>query len=293
MSGVNEVSESEAEEWNEEFIMNYGQSKSLLPARCNQSGWSAGTGTMHFTIVENDQITTTRGVNGDIVYRNSNQSVIEVDLEEALGAEEIDNFTSFKSSVDQRRIMYKRVEGAIHRKMDDEILTELDGTPNTFDSGDLPGGSGSVGFPLHWVNALELTSQFHELTVGAEGDSTGLLSIRAFAMLSSQVPVTSRDYSDEMPLVKGYKPFRWQGILWIPYARGLSGFGTNSAKCFLFHNDAVAWKDTGDVSMIVDFDRRNRKFFCNGQEMYATKRLLDDGVLEFLHDDLEPFQQPS
>lgn len=291
MAGVNEFSDAEAEEWNDEFIMNYGQSKSLLPQRCNQSGWSAGTGTVHFTIVENDQITTQRGVNGDIVYRNTSQSEVEVALQEALGAEDIDNFTAFKSSVDQRKIMYKRVEGAIHRKMDDEVIDELDGTPNTFTSSDLPGGSGGAGFPLIWNNALEITSLFHEMTVGDEGDATGLLSIRAFAMLEVQVPVASRDYSDEMPLVKGYKPFRWQGIMWMPYARGLPGAGTSSAKCWLFSKSAVAWKDTGDVSMIVDFDKRNRKYFCNGQEWFATLRLLDDGVLEFLHDDLEPFQQ--
>src|SRR5262245_40908784 len=131
MSGVNEFTEAEAEEWNDEFIMNYGQSTSLLPQRCNQSGWASCTGTVHFTIVENHQRTTQRGANVDIVYRNTNQSGIEVDLQEALGAEDIDNFTAFKSSVDQRKIMYKRVNSAIHRKMDDEVIDELDGTPNT------------------------------------------------------------------------------------------------------------------------------------------------------------------
>lgn len=293
MAGSNEVTDAEAEEWEDEFIMNYGQSEALLPSRCSQTGWMSGTGTVTFTIVENDQIVTVRGANGDIVYRNSNQSSISVDLEEALGAEDIDNFTAFKSSVDQRRIMYRRVESAIKRDMDDKVLDELDGTPNTFTSGDLPGGSGTVGFPLYWTNALELTSLFHEMTVGAEGEATGLLTIRAFAMLQSQVPVASRDYNNDLPLVKGFKPFSWQGFMWIPYARGLSGFGTNSAKCYLFHNDAMQFKATGEVSMITDFDKRNRKYFCNGQEWCAAKRVLDDGVLEFLHDDEEPFAQPA
>lgn len=293
MSGVNEVTEAEAEEWNDEFIMNYGQSVALLPQRCAQSGWMSGVSTVTFTIVENDQRTTTRAANGDIVYRNTNQGSISVDLEEALGAEEIDNFSAFKSSVDQRKIMYKRVESAIRRKMDDMVLDELDGTPNQINSGDLPGGSGSVGFPLVWTNALEITSLFHEMTVGAEGEATALVSIRAFSMLEAQTPVNSRDYNSDTPLVKGFKPFRWQGILWIPYPRGVPGMGTNSAKCWLFHNAAVAWKDTGDVSMIVDFDKKNRKWFCNGQEWAASKRLLDDGVLEFLHDDTEPFQQAA
>ncbi len=69
----------------------------------------------------------------------------------------------------------------------------------------------------------------------------------------------------------------------------MPGFGTNSAKCWIWHNDAVCWKDTGDVSMLVDFDKKNRKWFCNGQEWAACLRTLDDGVLEFLHDDEEPF----
>jgi hypothetical protein len=285
MAGSNIVSAAEAEEWEGEFIMNYGQSTSLLPQRCNQSGWMSGAGTVSFTIVENDQITTTRGANGDIVYRNSNQSEITVALQEALGAEDIDNFTAFKSSVDQRKIMYARVEGAIHRKMDDLILTELDGTPNSINSGDLPSGSGTIGFALLTKNALEVTSLFHSLTVGQEGVATGVLTVRGFAYLEQNVPVASRDYNDDMPLVKGYKPFTWQGVLWTPYARGTTGAGTNSGSCYLFHQTAVAFKEAGDVSMIVDFDKKNRKWFCNGQEWCAAKRLLDNGVLKFLHDD--------
>lgn len=293
MSGTNEVTEAEAEEWNDEFIMNYGQSEALLPQRCNQSGWLSGTGTVTFTIVENDQRTTVRGANGDIVYRNSNQSDVSVDLEEALGAEDIDNFTAFKSSVDQRKIMYKRVESAIRRKMDDMVIDELDGTPNTVDASDFAGGGGGAGFPLYATHAMELTSLFHEMTVGADGETTGLLTIRAFQMLQFQTEVGSRDYNNDMPLIKGFKPFSWQGVLWMPYARGLPGFGTTAAKCWIFHNDAVCWKDTGDVSMIVDFDKRNRKWFCNGQEWAAVLRTLDDGVLEFLHDDEEPFAQAA
>lgn len=286
MSGFNVVTEAEAEDWQREFIMDYGQAKSLLPQQCAQTGWLSGTGTVHFTIVQNDQITTTRGANGDIVYRNGNQAEISVDLEECLGAEEIDNFTAFKSSVDQRKIMYARVEGAIERKKDDIILTELDGTPNAIDSDDMPDlGSGSTGFVLSRQHAQEITSLFHEMTVGADGSATALITIRAFAYLESQVQISSRDYNDDMPLVKGYKPFRWQGILWLPYARGLSGAGTATAKCWLFHNAAVQFKEAGTLGMIVDFDKKHRKFFCNGQEWAASKRVLDDGVLEFLHKD--------
>lgn len=289
MSGVNGFTEAEAEEWQSEFIEDYGQKKALLPQRCSQSGWLSGTGTVHFTIVQNDQITTQRGANGDIVYRNTNQSEISVELEEFLGAEDIDNFTAFKSSVDQRKIMYLRVEGAIERKKDDIILAELDGTPNLLDEGDLPGGSGSAGFVLSRQNAQEVTSLFHEMTVGADGEATALVTIRAFAYLQAQVEVSSRDYSDDLPLVKGYKPFRWQGILWMPYARGLPGAGTDSAKCWLFHMSAVAFKEAGSLSMIVGFDEKHRKYYCNGQEWGASKRLLDDGVLEFLHDDSVAF----
>lgn len=289
MSGVNGFTTAEADDWQNEFIEDYGQKKSLLPQRCSQSGWLSGTGTVHFTIVQQNATTTTRGANGDIVYRNTDQGEVTVDLQEALGAEDIDNFTAFKSSVDQRKIMYVRVEGAIERKKDDIIISELDGTPNVLTSSSLPGGSGGIGFVLSRKNAQEITSYFHTLTVGADGEATALITVRAFAYLEAQVEVSSRDYSDDMPLQKGYKPFRWQGILWIPYARGLPGAGTQSAKCWLFHMSAVAFKEAGALSMIVDFDKKHRKYFCNGQEWCASKRLLDDGVVEFLHEDTQAF----
>lgn len=288
-AGVNDYTTAEADEWNSEFTMNYGQSEALLPSRCARNGWSSGSGTVTFTIVENNQTTTTRGVNGDIVYGNTDQSTVSVDLEEVLGGEEIDNFTAFKSSVDQRKIMYRRVESAIKRKMDDKILAQLATTSNSLNEGELPGGSGSDGFPLSRQNAQEVTSLFHELTVGAEGVATGLVSIRAFAYLEAQTQVSSRDYNNDMPLVKGYKPFTWQGILWMPYARGVSGAGTNAALCYLFHMDAIGFHEAGQLSMIVDFDKKNRKHFCNGQEWCASKLLLDDGVLQFKHDDTVAF----
>jgi hypothetical protein len=288
-SGNNEYTDAEAEEWNDEFVMDYGQSTAMLPSRCMQSGWAPGNGTVTFTIVQNDQQASQRGSDDRIIYRNTNQDDVSTELTESLGAERISNFNAFKSSVNQRQIMYKRVQGAIGRDQDDKIIEELDGTTNELNAGDLPGGSGSAGFVLNMNNALELVAAYHALTVGADTEVTCLLSIRAFLQLEQDEKITSRDYNTDMPLVRGRKAFRWGGALWMPYPRSLEGEGTDSAKCFMWDMNAVGWYAAGDTKFRVGFNDEHLYFYCNAQDWVAPLQLLDDGVLEFLHDDTEPF----
>ena len=289
MPGYDEYSAAEAEEWNDEFVLDYGQRNAILPMRCSRSGWAPGNGTVTFTIVQDNQVTSTRGADGKIIYRNTDQDTISVDLTEALGAERIDNFTAFKSSADQRKIMYTRVKNAIERDMDDKVLTMLDATTVEMNSGDLPGGSGSTGFVLNNVNARELLAAYYANTVGGGGEVTVLLSKRAFLQLEGDEKIASRDYNTDMPLVRGMKPFRWAGALWMPYPRPLAGEGTADAKCFIWDMNATGWHDTGDAKLRVGFSDEHLYYYCNGQEWCATRQLLTDGVLEFLHDDTEPF----
>lgn len=290
MSGYDEYSESEAEEWNEEFILDYGQRKALLPSRCIRSGWAPGNGTVTFTIVQDNQVTSTRGADGKIIYRNTDQDTVSTDLTEALGAERITNFTAFKSSVDQRKIQYTRVKNAIERDMDDKVLDVLDGTTHVEDSGTIAGGAATgLGFVMTAANALELIAIWHARTVGAEGEVTALLSIKAFLQMEADPKISSRDYNNEMPLSRGKKPFTWMGVLWMPYPRPLDGETTSAAKNWMFDRNAVGWHDTGDPKLRVGFNDEHLYHFTNGQEMCATQQLLADGVTEFLHDDTEPF----
>jgi transposase-like protein len=287
--GHEEYSDAEAEDWKDEFILDYGQRDAVLTKRCMKSGWAPGNGTVTFTIVQDNQVVSTRGADGKIVYRNTDQDTISVDLTEALGAERITNFQAFKSSVDQRKIMYTRVKNAIERDMDDKVLDELDGTTIEINAGDLPGGSGSAGFVLNHISARELISAFYANTVGGSGEITALLSKRAFLQLEGDEKIASRDYNTDMPLVRGFKPFRWANVLWMPYPRPVEGEDTDSAKCFMWDMNAMGWHAAGDPTLRVGFDDQNLYYFCNGQEWCATKQLLDEGVLEFLHDDTEAF----
>lgn len=293
MPGYDEYSEAEATEWKEEFVLDYGQRKALLPSRCARSGWAPGNGTVTFTIVQDNQQTSTRAADGKIIYRNTDQDDVSVALTEALGAERITNFSAFKSSADQRKIQYTRVKNAIERDMDDKVLDVLDGTTHVEDSGTIAGGAASgTGFVMNSTNALELIAIWHQRTVGAEGEVTCVMSIKAFLQMEADPKISNRDYSNEMPLSRGKKPFTWMGVLWMPFPRPLDGEGTNAAKCWVFDRNAVGWHDTGDATLRVGFNDEHLYHFTNGQEWCATHQLLDDGVTEFLHEDTEPFPAP-
>ncbi len=276
MPDINTVSVADATKWNDEFITDYAINEAILPKLCWQQGWMPGNGTVTFDIVQDDAEATTRDRNGNIVYGLSNQATVSVSLEEALGAEKITNFDAFKSSVDQRKIMYIRTAGAINRDLNSKVITQLDGGSNSYNSGT----------PVQATKAhvKKLIQQFWESTRGADGEAFAVITIGMFLQVTDIAQVSSRDYVDDLPLVKGLRPFRWENITWVPFD-DLPGRTTTDATCFLFHRRAVAFKSAGAMNMIVDFNKEHRYFYCNAQEMCAAKRLLNKGVFEFHHND--------
>lgn len=279
-SGANfNFDETEADVWENEFVLDYAQRKALIPQRCQQSGWDSGSGTVTFTIVQDNGQTTTRGRDGRIVYRNSDQDTVSTDLVEALGAEKIDNFSAFKNSVDQRKIMWTRVANAIERDMDDKIIDELETTTNIINSGTAV--TLNAAWVKNWIHSFRVS------TSGVEGVATGLLTEAAFLQLQTVAQVSSRDYVEEYKF-RGRRAFMWEDILWTPHPR-LPGLNTATASCFLFHQSAVGFYEAGAAKMRVGFNDEHLYFFCNGQEWCAAQSLLTDGVWELVHDDTAAF----
>lgn len=277
---INQVDATEAKIWEQEFILDYGQRNALLPQTCIKSGWMSGAKTVTFTIVQDNQVTTTRARNGQITYQNPDQAVITVDLAEALGGERINNFDAFRSSVDQRGIMYGRVKNAIERAMDDQVLAQLVTTTNSY--------NGGTQVALTKPNLFKLFQQFRETTIGVGGQTTFLLTEAGFLQAQNILEIKSTDYNDKYVLPDGRMAFMWQGVLFLPHPR-LTGATTSTAKCYLYQSNAIAWKDTGDVTMRVGFNDEHLYYFCNGQEWSTAKALLTKGIWLFTHDDSAPY----
>lgn len=272
---VNLVNASEGILYNAEFVKNYNQNMAIIPQFCMQQGWMNGSGQCVFTIVEDDAQATSRSRTGTIAYGNPNQSTVTVTLTESIGAERIDNFSAFKSSVDARRVMYERVSGAIGRDVDSKILAELDLRST------LHNGGTAVTVDLAGISSL--VRSFRQNTFGGKGDVTCLVT-DAFLLGLENIPqVSSSDYA-EIKMPSGNRAFRWRGINWVAHER-LSGRGTTAAKCFMFHRNAVAYKSNGEPSMITDFDRKDLFYFCNAQIWDASRVLLPLGVLQFVSND--------
>lgn len=280
MATINTVSVADATKWNEEFIEDYAISEAVVSKMFMNQGWLPGNGTVTFTIVQNNAQATTRDRNGNIVYGLTDQDTTSVTLTEALGAEKITNFDAFKSSVDQRNIMYMRVRGALNRDINDKCLTVLDGATNVYNSG--------TAVQATKAHVKKLIQSFWESTLGAPGEAMALISPAMNLQLKEIAQITSKDYVDSYKLDSGMMAFSWEGITWVPFA-GVSGMGTADCKCFLFHKNALAFKEAGALSLRVGFNDEQLYWYCNGQEWCAAKLLLATGVYEFHHNDTSSY----
>lgn len=273
---ANAMSVSEGKIYETEYLLDYADRGGVLPQLCKQGGYVSGSGEVIFSIVPDDASTTERGRNGDIVYNNGGRTTVTAVLKEALGAEQIDNFSAFKSSINERNAMYERVSNAVKRREDDYVLEQLDATSNVYNSG--------TAISLTEVNLFTLIAEFREQIKGVGGQTVCVLTEKAFTQLGRLEKVSSRDYVNELKLDGGRRPFRWQDIIWVPHPR-LTGAGGATAKNFMFHSSAVMYHSAGAAQFRMPFDEVNLKWKCNAQKFVAAKLALPTGVLEWVHDD--------
>lgn len=279
--GLSEYSTADATQWENEYITDYAIHSAILPQLCWNQGWMPGNGTVSFTVVQDDAEATTRDRNGYIVYGNTNQDEVTVALQEALGAEKITDFNAFKSSVDQRKIMYDRVQGALNRDLNNRVLTALDGTSSVYNSGS------AVPFTKAHIKAV--LKSFWQNTKGGEGSETyWVVSDAAWLQLTEIDQFVNGRYVDDLVLPNGRKPINWLNVTFIPFS-GLSGAGSADCKTFLFHKKAVAFKSANTTRFLVGMNEEHRYYYCNAQDWCAAKQLLTYGVYEVHCDDTTAF----
>jgi hypothetical protein len=78
--------------------------------------------------------------------------------------------------------------------------------------------------------------------------------------------------------------FVWAGVTWIVHP-GLTGAGTASEKCYVFHKSAVGHAvDTKGIESPVGYDEEQAYSWARCSLNMGTKMLQTNGVVQILHD---------
>jgi hypothetical protein len=187
------------------------------------------------------------------------------------------DFDIFASQGDQRRIMQDGSIKVINRKIDADIIAQLDTA--TIDTG--ASATASVAMVMKALAALGNA----EVPVEDEDNMFGVITNGFWAYMMQTTEFASGDFVEVKPFNGPVRRmWRWAGVNWIRHPN-LTGVGTSTEDCYLFHRDAIGHAfDTRGLETMIGFDGEHRYSWARSSGYFGSKLLQNSGVVNMNHD---------
>lgn len=268
-------------QYRQEFIAGFEQKQSLLRDTCTTEAVIKGN-TAVFLVADSGTATAvTRGANGLIPARADNLTQNSLVLQEWHDLVRKTGFNVFASQGNQRQIMQDTTMGVVNRKIDDQIITELNTATN--DTG--AAVTGSVSLFQHARVILGNNS------VPWDSNITLLTTSSLLAYLEQAPEFANAQYVDLRPYAGGDaawrdKPmvYRWRNCLIVEHP-GLPGKATSAEKCFLYHKSAIGHAaNSTSMETPVGYDIEQDYSYARASLFMGAKLLQNSGVVVINHD---------
>lgn len=220
----------------------------------------------------------TRGINGLIPARADSLTQTTATLTEWHDLVRKTRFNIFQSQGDQRRLMQETTRMVLNRRIDADIIAQLDTATSNLGA--------AATMSLSVVSKASVTLGENEVPVEDE-DKMWAVSTPAVRGYLMQIPeYASADYVEIKPLVGPTRRIRrWNGFNWI-FHPNLTGVGTSSEKTYFFHRDSIGSAfDTGEgLTTAIGVDEEQDYSFARASSFTGAKLLQQNGIVQFLHD---------
>ena len=264
-------------QYRQEFITGFEQHQSLLRETVTTEAVIKGN-TAVFLVADSGSATAvTRGVNGLIPARSDSMTQNSCTLGEWHDLVRKDGFNVFASQGNQRAIMQMTSMGVLNRKIDDQIITELNtGTVTIGATG------GNYNVSLFQNGRVKLSNA----SVPWDSNIT-LLCQPAFLAYLEQAPefsnaqyVNLRPYAGDTPSWRDQPmAYRWRNCLIVEHPN-LPGKGTTSEKSFLYHKTAVGHAmDTAGLQSPVGYHQEQDYSWARASGFQGALLLQNTGVV--------------
>lgn len=186
----------------------------------------------------------TKARHGVITPMNVGHTAATCTLADFYAGDWVDRLDEAKINHDERGALARAGAWALGRKVDDQILTELDNTSQTTVSVSLTGTSQFLSSMLQWSRSLDSNDAPND------GQRYAAVSPFCWSCLSKITAFASSDYvgADGLPLKAGAPLLKWKdwnGVMWTVHT-GIPGVGTATSKMFMWHKQALGYA-TGAV----------------------------------------------
>lgn len=267
-------------QYRQEFIAGFEQKQSLLRETVTTEAVIKGNQAVFLIADSGGAEATTRGVNGLITARADNLTQTTATISEWHDLVRKTGFNVFASQGNQRAIMQDTTMGVINRKIDSQVVNELNTGTVTITAG-VPNVSVFQNSRVKLSNA----------SVPWDSNIT-LLCQPSFLAYMEQAPefanaqyVDLRPYAGQDPSWRD-KPqaYRWRSTLLIEHPN-LPGKGTASEKSFMYHKSAIGHAaDTAGMSNMVGYDEEQDYSWARCSMFMGAKLLQNAGVVVITHD---------
>lgn len=262
-------------EYPDEFIPIFERMGSNLRTTCYQH-FNANGSTVNFLTSGTPSATASqRGGNGLLVASLNSSTQTSCVLKDLNHLRRDTKFNWDLSQANQRLIAAQGAAKALARKMDDQVIAQLDtATVNT---------TSAATASLAMVQDAVATLGEANVAVEDEDNMFALFSIRARGYLLQIPEFASADYVETKALNGAIvKTKRWAGLNWI-FDNGLTGAGTASEQCFVYHRNAIGHALSGTVEAAAGFDSEQNMYWARATAFAEAKKLLDSGIVMVYH----------
>jgi len=261
-------------QYRQEFIAGFEQRQSMVRQSVTTDSVIKGNQATFLVADSGDAEAVTRGVNGLIPARADNLNQYTATLVEWHDLVRRTKFNIFASQGDGRRIMQETTMGVINRKVDQDIITELqNATQDT-------GAAAKASLDLAMYAKVILGNN----EVPMDGNIFALVTPAFEAYLMQTKEFASADYVSGKPFESQMTMFRWAGVNWIVHPN-LPGKGTSAEKCFMYHKNAVGHAaNTGDMDSKVGYDDEQDYSWARASIFMGPKILQNSGIVVVNHD---------
>ena len=257
-----------------EFIAGFEQKQSLVRNTVTTEAVIKGNQATFLVADSGAATAVTRGLNGKIPARADNLNQFTATLVEWHDLARRTSFNLFASQGDGRRIMQDTTMSVINRRIDEDIITELNTA--TQDTGTAATASLSMvmyGIAILGNNAVEL-----------DGNVSAIITPAFHAYLMQTKEFASGDYVGSKPFCGQRMTYNWAGVNFIVHPN-LPGKGTAAEKCFLFHKNAIGHAiNTGGIDSKVGYDEEQDYSFARCTAFMGSKVLQNSGIVVMNHD---------
>lgn len=262
--------------YREEYIPIFRRGNSLLRNSCVKEISVSGKNAIFLVAGTSTTTASERGNDGLIVARQNSNTQNTVTLKDLSDLVEGTKFNWDLSQGNQRMIAAEDSADVIHRKIDDQIITQLDtATVNT-------GASATASLAM--VQDAIATLGEADVKVEEEDNMFALFSMRARGYLMQIPEFASADYVDYKKLDGSImRYYRWAGVNWI-FHNALTGKGTATEQCFIYHRNAIGSAcDTEQMDAQAGLDLKQNLYWARSTAWAEAGKLQDSGIVMVNH----------